>query len=593
MFFKNNKKLFCLVSFLFLSILFFPKSIFASSTDGTILNPDQYAWGNNVGWINFGTADGDVHVTSSELSGYAWDSIYGWINLNPTYSGVKNDGNGNLSGFAWSQGAGFIDFSGVSINSSGKFTGQAYGATYGIINFNCTHCNVSTDWRATTSAATSTPPIQPITGGGGGGGISGNPILIGTPIVPPETPTTPIPPTNTTPPEENNETPTNPSQVPENPVNSEPVVNQSGLPVVNTAPGKTFVSQPQTLAPINVSLFFNNVIKNLIPDIKKILNGSKKIINTPQGSVITKSISTLGIISAVAAPLTSITFSDLWLNIIRFFGLLFGAWGLKRKERPWGTVYDSITKRPLDPVYVSLINSETGKEVSGAITDIDGRYGFLVLPGKYRIEAKKTNYIEPSVKMKGKLFDEVYSDLYFGEDINVTEEGQIISKNIPMDSLSFDWNEFAKTKMNVNKFIRQRDITWAKISGIIFFIGAIVAAIALIAAPAPYNYIIAGLYVLAYILNYIVFKNKKSGTLTEKSTGAPLSFAIVKIFREGEDIPLTKKIADKFGAYYALVPSGKYYITVDKKNDDQSYSEIFHSGIAYIKNGVINENLKI
>jgi hypothetical protein len=240
-----------------------------------------------------------------------------------------------------------------------------------------------------------------------------------------------------------------------------------------------------------------------------------------------------------------------------------------------------------------LINSETGKEVSGAITDIDGRYGFLVLPGKYRIEAKKTNYIEPSVKMKGKLFDEVYSDLYFGEDINVTEEGQIISKNIPMDSLSFDWNEFAKTKMNVNKFIRQRDITWAKISGIIFFIGAIVAAIALIAAPAPYNYIIAGLYVLAYILNYIVFKNKKSGTLTEKSTGAPLSFAIVKIFREGEDIPLTKKIADKFGAYYALVPSGKYYITVDKKNDDQSYSEIFHSGIAYIKNGVINENLKI
>jgi hypothetical protein len=162
-----------------------------------------------------------------------------------------------------------------------------------------------------------------------------------------------------------------------------------------------------------------------------------------------------------------------------------------------------------------------------------------------------------------------------------------------MDSLSFDWNEFAKTKMNVNKFIRQRDITWAKISGIIFFIGAIVAAIALIAAPAPYNYIIAGLYVLAYILNYIVFKNKKSGTLTEKSTGAPLSFAIVKIFREGEDVPLTKKIADKFGAYYALVPSGKYYITVDKKNDDQSYSEIFHSGIAYIKNGVINENLKI
>jgi sugar lactone lactonase YvrE len=373
----------------------------------------------------------------------------------------------------------------------------------------------------------------------------------------------------------------------------------SGIIPAQTTSATTSTSTETTTASTT-----NNLVESIRDSIVQGLKNSiitpadiqtvKEVVTSPAGGVVTKTVTAAGIVAGAGVSVSAvafanpITFSELWLLPAKLFGLLLGALGIRRKQRPWGTVYDSITKRPLDPVYVSLINSETGKEVSGAITDIDGRYGFLVLPGKYRIEAKKTNYIEPSVKMKGKLFDEVYSDLYFGEDINVTEEGQIISKNIPMDSLSFDWNEFAKTKMNVNKFIRQRDITWAKISGIIFFIGAIVAAIALIAAPAPYNYIIAGLYVLAYILNYIVFKNKKSGTLTEKSTGAPLSFAIVKIFREGEDIPLTKKIADKFGAYYALVPKGKYYIEIDKKEGDEKYDKVFKTEVIDANNGLIN-----
>lgn len=125
-----------------------PFSVLASNVDGTIQIPDQYAWGENVGWINFAADNGNIHVTDSGLTGYMWDSVYGWVNLSPTGSGVINDGSGNLSGKAWSQGAGFIDFAGVIINSSGKFTGQAEGDTYGRINFDCSTCNVTTDWRA-------------------------------------------------------------------------------------------------------------------------------------------------------------------------------------------------------------------------------------------------------------------------------------------------------------------------------------------------------------------------------------------------------------------------------------------------------------
>jgi len=333
--------------------------------------------------------------------------------------------------------------------------------------------------------------------------------------------------------------------------------------------------------------------------VEESVKATKEAVNTPIGSAVTKSASTVGVVAGASATIGAVAFAnpitlaEIWLIPAKVFGLLMGALGIKRKTKKWGTVYDSVTKRPLDPVYVSLINTETNKEVASALTDIDGRYGFLVLPGKYKIVAEKTNYMQPSMKMSGRSFDEVYNDLYFGEEIAILQEGEIITKNIPMDSMSFDWNEFAKTKMNVNTFMKKKDITLAKTSRFLFILGGIVALIALIFAPAPYNFIIFGLYIITYIFNYVVFKTKKTGTLIEKTTGVPLSFAIVKIFREGEDMPLAKKIADQFGHYYVLLPNGRYYLKVERKNDDETYTETLKTEVMDISGGIINVNFII
>jgi len=121
---------------------------FASSTNGTI-PAGSYAWGENIGWINFGCANCGIQVTDSAVTGNAWSAQYGWINLSPTNGGVTNDSNGNLGGDAWSSGLGWINFSGVVINASGQFTGTAgtQGSTAGRLNFSCANCNVTTDWR--------------------------------------------------------------------------------------------------------------------------------------------------------------------------------------------------------------------------------------------------------------------------------------------------------------------------------------------------------------------------------------------------------------------------------------------------------------
>lgn len=150
--------------FILFSLFCFTGSVFASSTDGTV---SGYAWSDKIGWVNFGTTNGNIHVTNSAITGYAWNENTGRINLNPTNSGVANDGSGALSGKAWAEGTGWINFSGVTISSSGVFSGTATGDNSVNIYFSCANCNVSTDWRSGGSTTGST--------GGGGPAILPNP----------------------------------------------------------------------------------------------------------------------------------------------------------------------------------------------------------------------------------------------------------------------------------------------------------------------------------------------------------------------------------------------------------------------------------
>lgn len=169
---------------LVLASLLVPLLTSASTTVGTIDATNEYAWSQNLGWINFGTSQGNVQVTDSQLTGYAWNENTGWINLAPSGTVyVHNDGNGNLSGYAWGEGIGYIDFSGVTIDASGYFHGYATATISGKISFNCANGNscgssdfkVQTDWRPANSRAT---PAPVSTGGGNGSAVGSFPASV-------------------------------------------------------------------------------------------------------------------------------------------------------------------------------------------------------------------------------------------------------------------------------------------------------------------------------------------------------------------------------------------------------------------------------
>jgi len=142
------------------------------------------------------------------------------------------------------------------------------------------------------------------------------------------------------------------------------------------------------------------------------------------------------------------------------------------------------------------------------------------------------------------------------------------------------------------KFYSKREKFVRILTDWIFRIGFVVSLISLFLVSAPYNIVIFCLYLILTILRKFGLKQKATGALLDKN-GNPLSYAIVRIFSVDLNMEITNKVADKIGRYYCLVNKGKYYVKVEKKNDDESYSLVYTSPAIIADNGIINKNFTI
>ena len=827
---------------------FFARQILAAT--GIIDATHKYAWANRGGWINFNSANGNVSISDTAITGYAWNELYGWINLGPAGSGIVNNSSGILSGYAWGESAGWINFAGTIINCSGKFTGTATGDTVGTITFDCENCNVTTTWLPSSGCGGGgEPPVDskhnecnsqkqcvsvsgdgtsqcqtdndcvthnecnaqkqclPVSGIGsdqcqqdsdcnivhnecsaekcesvqgagtsqcnvdadclqpkhnecnlqeqcisvdgdgldqcsvdldcgpthnecnnlqcvvvfgagidqcqksedclvlsnhneclekkcvsvdgvgsdqcqqdsdcnivhnecnenrcvsvegvgvsqcqedsecqqgkhnecqnkkcvatdgsgpdlcqqdgdcfqnhnecsnqqcvsvagvginqcvlssdcsqgkhnecqnsscvsvGGNGSdqcqTSNDCGSGSPVTPAE--------------ERHNECNAQKQCV------SVAGVGDSQCQVNNDCEEKT-----EPLSPVEISTKIIEEVVKVPEEVKVAVKEVKKIVESPQGSVATKTISTTGAVVATAQVAATLAFSpvEIFLVLFRLFGIFLTVLGIKRKVKPWGVVYDSVTKQPIDPAYVSLSDVQ-GKIVASAITDLDGRYGFLVPAGVYRISANKTNYAFPSQKLTGRMQDELYNGLYFGDNVEVKQDGEVIARNIPMDPLKFDWNEFAKKDKKLMKFYSNFDVVSRKIFDWFFVVGFVVAIVSYFFAPYPYNLVILFIYLALLLLRAIGLKPKAYGRILD-GNGNPMSFALLRVVSPGTNVEVAHKAADKYGRYYCLVPAGSYFVKIEKKNDDGSYSLSYTSpAIDVSKKGIIKNIFRI
>jgi hypothetical protein len=287
-----------------------------------------------------------------------------------------------------------------------------------------------------------------------------------------------------------------------------------------------------------------------------------------------------------------ITIADIPLVPARAFNLVAFGLGIRRRPPPWGVVYDSVTKRPIDPAIIRVRN-EKGEIVGESMTDIDGRYGFLLPPGLYTLEASKTNYRFPSRKLYSQSKDIIYDNLYFGEKITITHSNPILKRDIPLDPLSFDWNEFAKSKLHLTNFNPRWRIVMSSISNIVFFVGFVTIIFSIFVDFNLTNLILLGMYLFIELIKMFTRDPRSYGSIINAKTKIPSSFALLKVYTKDKFALVNHKVADKYGRYFCLVSNGEYDVVIEEKNDDESYSTSFEDPNFVVKKGIIRKNFKL
>lgn len=605
----------------------------------------------NFGYFPINNPTKQVHVTSSELTGYMWGETIGWINLNCSNNSscgssnfkVSNTSSGVLSGFGFGENAGWVNFGpfvnsptpSIVIGSTGNFGGYAWSQNYGWIQFDCgvVGACVNTDWRypSGTSGGTNAgggtgviiiPPSTTTGSGTTGNGETGSSTTTtsGGTDTGSDTGTSASGSASSTTSggfsggstESGTSTGGSGSSSSGGDGNS---TGGSGLGGSATGSGATGASSgpsgtgsPQgdsgggcrtETSLIGVAVcsivesftFTAGTVKETFIQVSGFLRNNEM-------DPISKSIGIVGLIAGAFFMLLPIlfsnplSFSEIFLVPYRIWSLVLTLFGLKKRGRPWGTVYDSVTKQPLDPVIVTLLDMQ-GKEVATSITDMDGRYGFLVPPGRYTITAQKTHYAFPSQKLLGVTRDEIYIDLYLGAVIEVKQEGEVITKNIPMDPEGFDWNEFAKRDQKLLTFYSKRDLWIARIADIFFSVGFTLSTIAVISSQRTYNIVIFCSYILLLVLRETGLKTRPGGKIKLKETGLPLSFGVVRVYTATSNTEVMTRVADMSGTYYCLIQNGAYVVTIEKKNPDETYTVIYKSDPIQVKEGFINRAFEV
>jgi hypothetical protein len=233
--------------------------------------------------------------------------------------------------------------------------------------------------------------------------------------------------------------------------------------------------------------------------------------------------------------------------------------GIFKKGRKWGIVYDSESGKPLPLAKVTVYDSNK-KPIETVLTDNQGRYGFVVDPGKYYLAVMKKNYSFPS-----KIVD---TDYHLAP-IEVSDNG-LVAANIPIDP---DLHKLIKNMGSVTRLTEFLD----KVKTPLLVLGIVLSTIFFIHNPTLMNILTLLIYVV--IVGYelhLLFQPHASGNVYDIMGNKPVESSVIRIYNEKTGQLVATKMSDEHGRYYYLVDPGEYQIKTTKENFEQSEIKDIH-----------------
>lgn len=283
----------------------------------------------------------------------------------------------------------------------------------------------------------------------------------------------------------------------------------------------------------------------------------------PQASFVSESVAP--VVSAGLLAQLTLLVRDIAYFLMQMVIAAMQYFGLWRKRRPWGVVYDAITKQPMMLATVRLYQvvttgeGQTKKEmqklVETDVTSKQGIFSFIPEAGVYVVKAAKAGYTFPSKLVRARE-DGEYAHVYHGEKIQFAGEKQAVEVSVPIDPVDAKVN----WRFRVARFIRSR-IYWFTMTTLA--IGWLMALVAVLGGQAGINGFFLLFYTLMLALQvWVAYSRRRTWGRVEGTNGQSLQGVQLDLMDPKFERLVQRRVTDDQGRYQFIVPEGEYDIRV-------------------------------
>lgn len=258
-------------------------------------------------------------------------------------------------------------------------------------------------------------------------------------------------------------------------------------------------------------------------------------------------IGSAGIVSATGLILSGLSLlSFLYLitapgAILKIISILWG----KKVKKPWGVVTDSRTGKAVAFAVCELYTAGSQYRISQTVTDLDGRYGFVITAGDYRLEIRQSGFRN------------------FKKDITIKEGQESFVYDVELVPLNSTRPAVAKSdsvRIALYNF-------FDKVSTYLFVIGFSFAILALIFSTSLLNILIFLFYLVIITTLIVAYFVKKRGisSVINSENNLRVPYAKVKLFDAKTGKMVDAQVSNYNGYFDFYTEPGEYALTVSSR----------------------------
>ena len=266
--------------------------------------------------------------------------------------------------------------------------------------------------------------------------------------------------------------------------------------------------------------------------------------------------------SIITSGLVTLTF------VIRF--IIDSSWRLftiamsflkkRRKSGEYCTVYDSVTKSPINGAIVR-ISKEDGSLVKTVVTDIFGMFDADLESGIYKIDITARDYTYPS-RIVVSDYDKPYGNIYHGKSFEY-QKGNVLNYSIPLDPIKSSVISYSSSVIK-NRLSTALEV----IQYVLIVVGIVLLAFSIQYGINTLDILSIISYAVIICINLIIWLKGRKNYGVVYTTSGNIASGITLVLRELEfDQIVAKRVTDDFGRYRFMIKGGIYRLEVE----DNSY----------------------